>query len=394
MSNYYSALNDAAGGKEPQTFGMSPKESDEYLKYYFAAKLGFEYGRMVGDGLAEAGTRLFQLFFYRMAYVFPGLLVLFLIFDADSWTGYDTKYFIENRLSDNLLALLLQIVFIAIPISVIFYHWYLYLRGLELGNFLLKNNTGKQRMLFYGIGIYTIGISCIGIYILIWSFLTDNMLYSNYKWVFILIFVFITWKLMNFLVEFHWNDYKNKQWATKSRFFKKGMKKAFQDNVKNLTLSEIKSISVDDLDSSARKKKITKLKYIVFVILMLCIVSFHNFNEYQKDMQQLTLEGKNPQRPLVTSEEITLYQDNQQPIGYLKTFIHRDSLFNEIEGTLENGCYYINFEKKPHWVGVNKENREKYKGGWIRMSDMKFGSIEREIYEKRRPKKEEYKIRK
>lgn len=378
MSNYQSAYNDFMSGKEPQTFGLSPNDTNEYLKNYFAVKLGFEYGKMVGDGIAEISSRLFQLFFYRMAYIFPGLLFLLIIFDYNSWTGFnDIKDFVKYNLADNLITLLLQIIFIITPICILFYYLYLYLRGLELGNFILKNNDKKQKMLFYGIGIYTIGISCIGVYMLFSLFASYlfSVFPSNFQWIKYVFFIYVTWKLMNYIVDFHWNDYKNLQWAKDSYFFKKGMKKAFQNNVKVATLEQIRAIDINDLDRPARKKKITKLKYIVFAMLILYSFSFNKFMENKKELHQLTIEGKNPDRPLVTSEEIFIYPENNHKktyIAFLKMYIHRDSLFNEIEGTLKGGYYYIDFEKNPHWIGI---------------SDIKLGSISREIYEKRKPKK-------
>jgi len=122
---------------------------------------------------------------------------------------------------------------------------------------------------------------------------------------------------------------------------------------------------------------------------MLIIYSFDKSNQHKKDLHQLTLQGKNYERPLVTSELILLYResnDKKPHIAYLKTYIHRDSLFNEIEGTFKNGYYYIDFDKNTHWYNIEDQYKGMYKGGWLKMSEIKMGSVKREVYEKRKPK--------
>jgi len=248
MSIFNSAYNDVINGKDPQTFGLSGDDAIKYLKNYYAAKLGYEYGKMIGDGVAKVGIAFFDLFFYRMAYIFPGLIIFLLIFDYDTWIRInDIPYFIKYKLMDVMLVILLQIVFVVIPICLITYTLYMYLRGLELGNYILQKSV-KQKLLFYGIGFYTIGISCIGIYMLFSIFVSDlfALFSKEFLWIKYLFFIYISWKLINSLINFHWSEYKVLKWSTESTFFKKGMNRALENNAKNLNLDQIQKIDIKD----------------------------------------------------------------------------------------------------------------------------------------------------
>lgn len=253
---YDQGMKDGVSGRTRLDSGYFKTNADynTYLNTY-------QYSRAMGSASSEMGAALGTLtgaatqVFYdylilRLPYVFPALLIIYFLYKVLGFQGSDLG---------------ILFVVLAVPSSIVLYHYYLYLRGKEFA--YAMSGRGNSR-LFYALCFFTTIISS-SLYLLIISKLMTSISVGALSWIFMLLYGYVTWRLVNIVVAFHWNDRLPFKWYSKSKYFGKGVASVLRSND---TLNENGRFQIPPSKENAeRKSSIGAVKLISFFILLFLI---------------------------------------------------------------------------------------------------------------------------
>jgi hypothetical protein len=253
---YRKGIDDGSLGrtKLSSSHFKSSSEYDTYLNAYAYSNIMVHH---VADTLKHVDTitrellKLFyEYFILRLPYIFPALLLMYFLYKVVGFQGTD---------------LVIPFFVLAIPSSIVLYHYYLYLRGREFAYAMC--GKGNSRLL-YALCFFTTLISS-SLYLFIISKLMTSISVGALSWVFMLLYGYVTWRLVNIVTEFHWNDRLPLKWHSKSKYFGKGVASVLRSDT---VFHENKSLKIpQSREMPERKSAIGTVKIISFFILLFLI---------------------------------------------------------------------------------------------------------------------------
>lgn len=256
---YDQGIKDGVSGRTrlDSAYFKTNAEYNTYLNTY-------QYSRAMGSASSEMGSAFgtltgaatqvfYDYFILRLPYLFPALLLMYFLYKVVGFQGTD---------------LVIPFVILAVPSSIGLYHYYLYLRGKEFA-YAMSGKVNSR--LFYALCFFTTLISS-SLYLFIISMLITsigNGLFSSLLWIFMLLYGYVTWRLVNIVTEFHWNDRLPLKWHSKSKYFGKGVASVLRSDT---VFHENKSLKIpQSREMLERKSAIGTVKIISFFILLFLI---------------------------------------------------------------------------------------------------------------------------
>lgn len=271
MGNSEKGYKDAVNGKQPDSSFVS---NQEYMNAYHSAKIGMDLNSYIGAQTIGSAVGLFAvlaaLFWkylvIRLPFIFPSVAILtFLAYKGVF--GLDFGDFMEN-LSSHFYTFLKILIFLLLPLNLLLHYLYLYLRGKEFADYILKKNN---KPLYYFLSFYTLIICSLG-FLIVCQFFGIIFVKSKFFWLKFLFYVITTTILIHHFYKYHWSISTTTAYLKKSRFFKKGMLKSINSNDYELNIEDLKNYDIESLDYKKRNKSALILKILVIIIVILFII--------------------------------------------------------------------------------------------------------------------------
>lgn len=262
MNPYDQGHRDANLGSNPAGAGYHGKEYEEYMAGYYATVYGMEVGKNIGDSLG-ALANIILLLAFRLPFLYPAI---FIFYAFCKWGLYGSGLgdFMAN-FSSYIIPLGLSMLFIFVPITIIWYNLYLYLRGLEFARYISKK---PNQILFIILGVYTVVGSSMLLIVMVNAFPFTY----QYYWIKLLLLVIILPNIFRYPIEFHWKYYREGNYFKKYKYFRKGFLSQKQDSNQQITFEEVKILSWNIHEKMKSRLKVVKvISYLVAIVIFLLL---------------------------------------------------------------------------------------------------------------------------